>query len=84
MLVQVTKDHIKRGHRKTSGNCPVALAIRELGYEYVVVGSMTCTYAKAYHLPSQGGDLPSEVTRFIERFDNGVSVEPITFVFEGR
>jgi hypothetical protein len=79
MLVHVTKKHIKKGKRKAIASCPVALALREVGYRRATVASYVLLDGK----DSCADRLfrPSiRVARLINRFDDGKQIEPFSFL----
>jgi len=81
MLVQVTAEHVKRGIRGSYSGCPIALAVRDLGYEYVSARWSVCRVSKA--LPKIiEYDMPREARVFVEHFDSGKPVQPIQFIME--
>jgi len=76
MLISVTQDHIDRGYRKSSTECPVALAIKEaITVPAVVVGR----YEIKLHAKSIGFLPPRSVQRFIRRLDSRHAVKPFKF-----
>ena len=70
MLIKVTKDHIENGKIGQPDCCPIALAS---GFENVsvFVDEIRC-YGEAY-------ELPMIAQEFIENFDGGNEVKPISF-----
>lgn len=85
VTIEVTQEHIDRGARKYCGGCPVALAIAEKVADGVDVR------VGGYWVSCQRGDgvsasdiIPGPIQSFIERFDNGASVSPLTFELELR
>ncbi len=80
MLVQVTQEHIAHGVPLEPAECAVALAIRALGVNASVDGSVAfCTKAGGRKITYELSPL---VRAWIGRFDNGEPVEPITFIME--
>lgn len=76
MKIYVRRRHIKAGHRNSSHNCPIALAISEMVDDdpivqpwYVQIGAMT-------------HDLPEAAHRFIGKFDAGKPVKPFAFTIK--
>jgi len=76
LTIQVTQEHIDAGEPKSAGNCPVALALLEICYDPRVYpgGSMSIRYAGVLRWP-----ISKVVSKFIDRFDRGETVEPFTF-----
>lgn len=66
MIVWVTENHIRKGKECNSGNCPVALALRAVGFAGPKVDGEY--FSTLYGL---GADikLPKKVRKFIDRFD---------------
>lgn len=73
MLIKVTQEHIDKGERGSSCNCPIAMAIGELTLSPVSVGgAVVCTRLVNY-------PLPVSARLFICEFDNGGHVKPFEF-----
>lgn len=74
MRVIVRQDHIKKGIRDDPYYCPIGLAVREFTGRIDVRVTGTCIQmgAKALYLPNKA-------KQWIEKFDQGKKVEPITF-----
>lgn len=89
ILVHVTQDHIDKGCKGDSDNCPVALALLNAGVLTPVVyaPSLGPLGGLAGLWPVAGGTayldiavhMPRSVERFIGRFDDGKPVKPFTF-----
>ena len=74
MLIEVTAEDIKKGEQGNCWRCPIALAlIRAFRTDDVAAPG---PYARINH---ERLDLPNEVRRFIDDFDNGDEVSPFTF-----
>ena len=72
--VKVTKKHIKCGVKGNEYLCPIARAVRALGYKRVSVDSVSIiTRNQTFSVPYQAGD-------FIWDFDKGQKVRPFTFI----
>jgi len=80
LKVEVTREDILDGKREDGYSCPIARAIRRLGFAYVSVGHCTVSVGS----PGLGGDLPQEATDFICKFDEegAVGVAPFSFEVE--
>jgi hypothetical protein len=84
LKIKVTKEHISRGgiYGGGSRDCPIALAVKELMPKHkareVRVGPANIRLTRS--IKRYPFSLPVE--RFIQRFDAGVRVKPITFVIE--
>lgn len=80
--INVTKEDIKRGKRKDSDHCPVALAARrDLNLPedcQVSVGRLFVGISSPRG--STSFDLPAYATEFIDEFDRAEKVGPIGFV----
>ncbi len=76
MRITVTKRDIANGKRESELHCPITLAMRRTTRQAVYVDS-----ALAY-IAGEVFELPSAATRFIESFDAGKSVKPISFYIE--
>ena len=79
MIVQVTQRHIQRGQPSNPERCPVALALREMGYSRVSAGD-TIYLSK--------GDqtfryyTPKIVEEWMDTFDQNMLVEPFAFILD--
>ena len=72
VCVTVTQAHIDSGERKSSSSCPIAQACVGMGYDDVTVDDTLLLDGIEYKLPT-------EASRFIEDFDDGMEVAPFTF-----
>lgn len=80
MKIKVTEDHIKKGKPANTYCCPVALALKENGYEDATVGE-----SKAYAVKDGNTvtlKLSDSASSFIRKFDMNEQVEPFEFEFE--
>ena len=80
-IIKVTQEDIDRGVRRHDAHCPIANAIRGMGYYGVsVAGIMACFYT------DDGFEheifLPSKAQEFANHFDDGNNVEPFEFECE--
>lgn len=80
LTVEVTQEDIRTGIRCKIEECPIALAVRRLGYN-AQVGRTHC------FLVENGRDkyvarLPDEAFSFRSEFDRGVLVDPLIFELE--
>jgi hypothetical protein len=66
--VVVTQDHIFDGVREDGRSCPIAIALREMGYQDVYVYDHFFTYQYGGQLVAR--DLPDEAVLFVDLFDN--------------
>jgi hypothetical protein len=82
MLVQVTADHLQRGWQLDPWYCPVALAVRILGYEHVAVTANFIEVAKNQFVTKTRYHTPPGVAIRIHAIDNGETVEPFTFILD--
>ena len=75
LRIRVLKRHILRGKPMSECSCPIAHAVREVApkHKRVSVGYETLQIAKKTYL------LPGIARTFIDRFDTGNTVKPITF-----
>lgn len=79
--IKVTQEDIDRGVRRHDAHCPIANAIRGMGYYGVsVAGIMACFYA------DDGCEhdimLPRKAQQFANAFDDGDDVKPFEFECE--
>lgn len=75
MKIEVTQKHIDYGKRWSTKSCPVALAIAEATGSRVRISP----YRNIVHAMRQVLNIPEEATRFMDKFDVGLPVEPMTF-----
>jgi len=71
--VNVTEKHIKNGIRFNARNCPLALAIRDCGFNQVGIGAFT------FYIDGESGNLPEDMIKFRQNYDNKNEVFPTTF-----
>lgn len=80
MKIQVTDEHIRKGHRADPKNDPVALALKDAGFGDVYVGVNEIRVRK---IPFTGiwvsAPVPKLAFEFMLAFDNGQTVDPIEF-----
>jgi hypothetical protein len=81
--IKVSEDNIFDGIRKSGESCPIALAVRELFPEYVVDVELR-VMRKEIRIGISGEWveeylLPPSAVDFIDAFDAGRRVEPLTF-----
>lgn len=74
--VSVTERHIAAGVRGSGNECPIALALTEMGFSFPGVGMDYAT------LDGRQAQMPTLAVEFIRNFDNCGSVHPITFDLE--
>lgn len=86
--IEVTKEDIEKGERKDGIHCPVARAVcRVFGEPLGQIGVPTNTieyFGTTNRELYEAGEvrLPYLVSRKIEEFDNGCSMEPFSFEVE--
>lgn len=81
MRIEVTQGDIDTGCRKTSQNCPIAIAVsRAVGKRVGVSENLVSIYFNGG--VSQVCKLPSEATKFITRYDAGYRPAPFGFELE--
>lgn len=75
MLVKVLQRHIERGERGHGAECPIALALKSVGFTNLTVLS-TKWWCREFV-----GQAPfsKNVTKFVRAFDAGKPVHPFTF-----
>jgi len=77
LKVKVLKKHIVNGLSCNSEDCPVALALRAKGCEYVTVNDDELSFefqGENYSIVP-----PKRVETFINRFDDDINVKPFAF-----
>jgi hypothetical protein len=78
MLIKVTQKHIDAGIPKNACFCPIAAAVRELGFNEIALDdSVAVIKKKEGHWDTVS--VPSSVKKFIAKFDSGKFVEPFEF-----
>lgn len=75
MKVKVTAKHIAKGLSGSTQYCPVALALKENGFESAVVSETYAIVKGTYYYFRRG-------TQFIKNFDEGKKVKPCTIKLE--
>lgn len=81
MKIQVTQEHIDKGEQCESGYCPIALAMKDAGFQNPCVSANQVDW----HSPENEWEvrwayLPHEVQVFILNFDDDKSrVRPFAF-----
>lgn len=78
VVVSVTKDHIKKGVKSEKDCCPMALAMKDAGCKDVIV-DRTAMFFRETNGDENAIVLPDDVKRFVDDFDRGMKVKPITF-----
>jgi len=79
---EVTKSDIRHGLRRNDCACPLALSLRRR-FSYVWVGRVSII-AIARNGRFYSVVTPSEIYRFIERFDNNLEVKPFKYEIDFR
>lgn len=77
MRLIVTTEDIAQGVPHSAGRCPIARALKRRGLLAVSVGRKGAYLGYPYYA---GAMLSPRATAFIERFDQGEPVDPLTFV----
>jgi len=77
--VNVTPSLIKAGRKGSARQCPVAKAVRALGFYSVVVRPATMAFKVKRNSTQEYFDSPQKVCNFITRFDGGKPVKPFSF-----
>lgn len=77
ITVQVTEEDIKGGLRESCHACPIALALKRLGYERPTVDGVAIDLDTLTTIPS-----PDVVNDFVIAFDKGDKVKPFAFDLE--
>lgn len=73
ITVRVTALDIKYGQRGKAFRCPIALALKDMGYNNPAVGTdVIIPDIDTFGLPKNAQD-------FIKNFDKGLPVKPFTF-----
>lgn len=80
MKIKITENHIKKGKPANTYCCPIALALKENGYEDPTVGASKAYAVKDGNMISL--KLSDSAIRFIKKFDKNEKVEPFEFEFE--
>lgn len=75
MKIKVTQEHIDKGTDNEPELCPVALAIKEVFGMWAFVSVSECSIIVADRILF----VPTSVHDFVERFDNGYTVDPFEF-----
>ncbi len=80
MKITVTADHIAKGERGCICKCPIALAMKSLGYKNPWVECNKIYWDVGWN--SYKKEMPPSAKEFIKAFDIGLPVEPFEFEFE--
>ena len=75
ITIEITKKHITKGKRKNPDSCPIALALREVGFENVLVASSYVFVRNDEPLTAEFDELTFS---FLNDFDNKVATNPFT------
>lgn len=79
MKITVTQDHINNGKKVNPASCPIALAVKELGYSFVSVGNTKCHFGQVIDAGYRTFLLPEEAVEFVHAFDYNWPVNPFEF-----
>lgn len=83
MTIVLSQKHIDEGVAMDCGACPAALAVAEATGEKTTVGGHTICWGLNMghnsHYWKHFAKTPKHVVKFMNRFDAGLPVEPITF-----
>jgi hypothetical protein len=77
MLIQVTQDDIQNGERWNGHQCPIALAMFRAGIRFPSICRNTIMWYEDHEFKAIEPE--PLVSKFINDFDNGYSVDPIEF-----
>ena len=81
--VDVEPRHIKKGIRGNPGKCAIALALKTSLRKMHLKAKSMCVCSET-ELRLKDGDyqatLPAKADKFIDQFDTGMRVKPISFV----
>lgn len=77
LTIRVTQANIDNGIRAKCGLCPIALALRDAGFEEPTVGSYEFQATQGCSYLNYG--LPESARDFINHFDAGHTVSPFEF-----
>ena len=84
--VDVTQDDIDHGCEQVPNRCPIALALKRMGYKNVSVVSHAVRWATKYLDPGSPvyavRKLPDEAAKFVQDFDLDREVKPFSFWLE--
>jgi len=83
MEIKVTQEHIDNGKKCNSGECPIALALREKFPEALISASQVKILVCERESWLVHEISPPEVVDFISYFDVGIKAFPFTFTLEG-
>ena len=81
MRIEVTKEHIEDGEKDSKFYCPIALAMKDAGYDRPCVGALDVSWFIGKGDWNCAG-LPTDAAQFVEDFDDGLNVEPFEFDLE--
>ena len=81
-MISVTQRHITEGRIGDCTLCPVALALKDAGYPNAVVFHDGSTLKRGGNLAYHGHGIELEL--WLENFDDGEDVDPITLVLENE
>lgn len=79
LKVSVTKSNIQKGVCHSTSLCPIARAVRGKGFKRVNVNGLDIQIGREGH-GMKIYELPRKAQRFVMNFDDGLKVNPITFV----
>jgi len=82
ITIEVTKEDIKKGVKGEATSCAIARAAKRQGLRFVCVAADTkgkdAVFAFKAKEKHYAGILPKSIAKWIDRFDAGDPVEPIT------
>lgn len=74
LAIRVTRDDIQNGETESATRCPIARAIRRLGKKkWISVVPYQIELGDAVY------QMPETARNFLDRFDDGLAVEPFSF-----
>jgi hypothetical protein len=78
LKVSVTQKHIDKGKPHNPEYCPIAYAMRDLGFKDLDVGGSDVTGTLGGFTTTYYGPAKNDI--FVQKFDSGEKVKPFTFV----
>ena len=75
MKVLVRRKHIREGNPNDAKRCPIALALREMGFSDPAVNHQDIEFSRQLK-----AELPGVAQKFIMKFDNFEKVKPFSFL----
>jgi len=79
ILVKITQNDIDRGARYVADCCPIALALRRMGFTAINVWTDRASFLDPQADEFLFRSFPQEAIEFVQFFDNKKSVKPTKF-----